>query len=291
MPESLTIDAETLNLWTQKALEYLTVHGLRVLFALVIFIVGRWVAKMASKGIRNVMTRHKIDPALITFASSLAYFALLAFVVVATLEQVGVKATSFVAIIGAAGLAVGLALQGSLSNFASGVLIIVFRPFKIGDYVEAGGTAGVVKEITILTTVMATPDNKKIIVPNSAVMSGTITNYSANDTRRLDLTFGVSYTDDLPKVKQILEEMVAADERCLKDPAPTVGVLALADSSINFAVRPWVKTTDYWAVFFDMQMKVKLRFDAEGITIPFPQRDVHLYPVSESPDAAAKGAA
>jgi len=291
MLESLNIDSATLSTWTQKALEYATVHGLSVLYALLIFIVGRWVAGMISKGIRNFMTRHKIDPALIGFASSLAYFAMLAFVIVATLEQLGVKATSFVAIIGAAGLAVGLALQGSLSNFAAGVLIILFRPFKIGDYVEAAGTAGVVKEITILTTVLATPDNKKIIVPNSAVMSGTITNYSANDTRRLDMVFGVSYGDDLPKVKRILEEMIAADERCLKDPAPTVGVLALADSSINFAVRPWVKTSDYWAVFFDMQMRVKQRFDAEGITIPFPQRDVHLYPVPGSTDAPARGAA
>ena len=289
MSETFALDSETLQAWTQKGLEYIAVHGLSLFYALIIFVVGRWAAGMVAKGIRKVMTRYKVDPALISFASSLAYFGLLAFVVVATLEQIGVKATPFVAIIGAAGLAVGLALQGSLSNFASGVLIILFRPFKIGDYIEAAGTAGVVKEITILTTVMATPDNKKIIVPNSAVMSGTITNYSANDTRRLDLVFGVSYSDDLPKVKRILEEMLAADERCLKDPAPTVGVLALADSSINFAVRPWVKTSDYWGVYFDMNMRVKQRFDAEGISIPFPQRDVHLYPVPA--DTPAKGAA
>lgn len=271
--------SETLNVWTAKAVEYLAIHGLSVLYALVIFVVGRWVAGLVSRGIRSVMTRHKIDPALISFAASLAYFALLAFVVVATLEQLGVKATSFVAIIGAAGLAVGLALQGSLSNFAAGVLIILFRPFKIGDYIEAASTAGVVKEITILTTVLATPDNKKIIVPNSAVMAGTITNFSANDTRRLDLVFGVSYSSDLARVKQVLEEIIAAEPRCLKDPEPTVGVLALADSSINFAVRPWVKTSDYWPTYFDLQMRVKNRFDEEGISIPFPQRDVHLYPV------------
>jgi small conductance mechanosensitive channel len=283
------MDTETLRMWAQKSIEYLAVHGLSVLYALVIFLVGRWVAGALSRGLRSFMTRHKVDAVLISFASSLVYFGLLAFVVIASLERLGVKATSFVAVIGAAGLAVGLALQGSLSNFASGVLIIVFRPFKIGDYIEAAGTAGVVKEITILTTMMATPDNKRIIVPNSAVMSGTITNYSANDTRRLDMVFGVSYSDDLPKVKRILEEMIAADERCLKDPAPVVAVLALADSSINFAMRPWVKTVDYWNVFFDMQMKVKLRFDAEGISIPFPQRDVHLFPAGG--DTPVKGVA
>lgn len=282
------MDSETLQLWTAKAIEYAALHGLSVLYALIIFVVGRWAAGLISGAIRKVMSRHKIDPALISFASSLAYFGLLAFVVVATLEQIGVKATSFVAIIGAAGLAVGLALQGSLSNFASGVLIILFRPFRIGDYVEAAGTAGVVKEITILTTVLATPDNKKIIVPNSAVMSGTITNFSANDTRRLDLVFGVGYSSDLPHVKKVLEEIIATEPRCLKDPAPTVGVLALADSSINFAVRPWVKTSDYWPTYFDLQMRVKQRFDEEGISIPFPQRDVHLYPV---PADKAQGAA
>ncbi|MBE2212522.1 MAG: mechanosensitive ion channel [Opitutaceae bacterium] len=278
------------NYWTNRGIEFVTDYGLRIAFAIAIFVIGRWVAGLIQRTIRGLMERNKIDPVLTTFASSMAYFGLLAMVALASLNKLGIETTSFVALIGAAGLAVGLAVQGSLSNFAAGVLIIIFRPFRLGDYIEGGGTAGVVKEITILTTVLATPDNKKIIVPNSAIMSGNITNYSANDTRRLDLTFGVSYGDDLSKVKRILEEMVAADPRCLKDPAPTVGVLALADSSINFAVRPWVKTSDYWGVHFDMQMKVKQRFDAEGITIPFPQRDVHLYPVPTTGEAA-KGAA
>ena len=278
------------NYWTNRGIEFVTDYGLRIAFAIAIFVIGRWVAGLIQRTIRGLMERNKIDPVLTTFASSMAYFGLLAMVALASLNKLGIETTSFVALIGAAGLAVGLAVQGSLSNFAAGVLIIIFRPFRLGDYIEGGGTAGVVKEITILTTVLATPDNKKIIVPNSAIMSGNITNYSANDTRRLDLTFGVSYGDDLSKVKRILEEMVAADPRCLKDPAPTVGVLALADSSINFAVRPWVKTSDYWGVFFDMQMKVKQRFDAEGVTIPFPQRDVHLYPVPASGEVA-KGAA
>jgi small conductance mechanosensitive channel len=277
------------NHWSTRAIDFLADYGVRIAFALAIFVVGRWVAGLISRTVRRLMERNKIDPVLTTFTTSMAYFGLLAMVVLASLEKLGVQTTSFIALIGAAGLAVGLAVQGSLSNFAAGVLIIIFRPFKLGDYIEGGGTAGVVKEITILTTVLATPDNKKIIVPNSAVMGGTITNYSANDTRRLDLVFGVSYSDDLPKVKRVLEEMVAADPRCLKDPAPTIGVLALADSSINFAVRPWVKNSDYWNVLFDMQMRVKQRFDAEGISIPFPQRDVHLYPVPT--DTPARGAA
>lgn len=276
------------NHWTTRAIEFLTDYGARIFFALVIFIIGRWVAGLIQRTICGLMQRNRIDPVLTTFASSMAYFGMLAMVALAALNKLGIETTSFVALIGAAGLAVGLAVQGSLSNFAAGVLIIIFRPFKLGDYIEGGGTAGVVKEITILTTVLATPDNKKIIVPNSAVMGGNITNYSAHDTRRLDLVFGVSYHDDLPKVKRVLEEIIAADARCLKGPAPMVGVLALADSSVNFAVRPWVKTSDYWDVHVDLHMRVKQRFDAEGISIPFPQRDVHLYPV---PADAAKGAA
>lgn len=267
-----------------QVVEAVSVYGLKVLYALVIFLIGRWVARMLTGSLRRVMEKRNVDPALRGFATSLLYAALLAFVVLAAMNQVGIQTTSFVAVLGAAGLAVGLALQGSLSNFASGVLIIMFRPFRIGDYVEAGGTAGVVKDITILTTVLHTPDNKKIIVPNSGVMGGNIINYSANDTRRLDLVFGVSYGDDLNKVLAVLKEIVEGDARCLQEPAPTIAVLAHADSSVNIAVRPWVKTSDYWGVFFDMQKNVKLRFDAEGISIPFPQRDVHLIPTgAENP--------
>jgi len=259
-----------------QLIEGASVNGMKVLYALVIFLVGRWVARMLTGSVRRLMEKRNVDPALRGFATSLMYAALLAFVALAAMNQLGIQTTSFIAVLGAAGLAVGLALQGSLSNFAAGVLIIMFRPFRIGDYVEAGGTAGVVKDITILTTVMHTPDNKKIIVPNSGIMGGNITNFSANDTRRLDLVFGVSYGDDLNKVLTVLKDIVSADQRCLTDPAPTIAVLAHADSSVNIAVRPWVKTSEYWAVFFDMQKTVKLRFDAEGISIPFPQRDVHL---------------
>lgn len=268
--------------YQQLALDGVQQWGVKVLIALAIFLIGRWIARAITNAIRNLMQKRNVDPALTGFATSLLYSLFLVFVIIAAIGQLGIQTTSFIAVLGAAGLAVGLALQGSLSNFASGVLIIMFRPFKIGDYVEAGGTAGVVKDISILTTVMHTPDNKKIIVPNSAIMNGSITNYSANDTRRLDLVFGVSYSDNLNEVIRILTEMVESDSRCLKDPAPTIAVLAHGDSSVNIACRPWVATADYWAVFFDFQKNVKLRFDKEGISIPFPQRDVHLFPADNS---------
>jgi small conductance mechanosensitive channel len=255
-------------------------YSLRILAAVAILVIGRWLARMLTRTLQRLLERRNVDVALRSFATSLVFWLMIAFIIVAALSKLGIETTSFVALLGAAGLAVGLALQGSLSNFAAGVLIIMFRPFRIGDYVEAGGTAGVVKEITILTTIMFTPDNKKIIIPNSAIMAGTITNYSANETRRLDLVFGVGYSDDLDKVQKVLEEIVASDPRCLKDPAPTIGVLAHADSSIKFAVRPWVRTADYWDLHFDLHKKVKQRFDAEGISIPFPQSDVHLFPVN-----------
>jgi small conductance mechanosensitive channel len=207
----------------------------------------------------------------------MVYYALLIFVVIAALGQIGIQTASFVAIVGAAGLAIGLAMQGSLSNFAAGVLIIIFKPFKIGDFVEMAGTAGVVENIMIFTTEMKTGDNKKIIVPNSSVLGGVITNYSANDTRRVDLVMGIGYNDDIDKAKQVLEEIINADERILKDPAPLIAVSELADSSVNFAVRPWVKSADYWAVYFSLNETVKKRFDQEGISIPYPQQDIHLH--------------
>ncbi len=278
----MQLDIDALKLWfTQSAVDF----GLRLLAALAIFLIGRIVIRFVTRSLRRVMAARQVDPALCSFAASLIHAVLLVVVVLAALGQLGIQTTSFVAILGAAGLAVGLALQGSLSNFAAGVLIILFRPFKLGDFVEAGGTAGVVREISILTTILHTPDNKRIIVPNSGVMGGNITNFSANDTRRCDMVFGVGYGDDIRKVRRVLEELVAADPRCLKEPEPTVAVLALADSSVNFAVRPWVKTSDFWPVFFDMQREVKLRFDAEGITIPFPQRDVHLHATAGAPPA------
>lgn len=277
MEETSTVVIEQSQQWVDRIIEWLTIYGIKVIVALLIFVVGKWVAGMIRTGLRKGMIKSKVDAVLVGFLSSIAYYLLMIAVIIAAISQVGIQTTSFIAVLGAAGLAVGLALQGSLANFASGVLIILFRPFKVGDFVEAGGVSGVIDEIGILVTNMHTPDNKAVIVPNSQIMSAHIINYSANDTRRLDLVFGISYGDDFEKAKAILNELISNDERCLKDPAPTVRVLELADSSVNIACRPWVKTADYWAVFFDLQEAAKKRFDAEGITIPFPQRDVHLF--------------
>jgi small conductance mechanosensitive channel len=251
--------------------------GLQIIAAIAVFIIGRWLARRISNLIERGLTRANTDPTLVGFFRNIAYFGLLVLVIIAAVGQLGVQTTSFIAVLGAAGLAVGLALQGSLANFAAGVLMIIFRPFKAGDFIEAAGTAGVVEEIQLFTTKMRTPDNKTIIIPNAQVTSGTITNYSARDTRRLDLVFGVSYTDDLDKVKRVIKEVLAEEKRLLDDPEPVIGLLNLGDSSVDFAVRPWVNSSDYWPVFFDLQEAMKKRFDREGISIPFPQRDVHLY--------------
>jgi small conductance mechanosensitive channel len=263
-----------------KAQELITFYGLKVIAAIAIFVIGRYVAIAVRGVLRRTLRKSAVDETLVTFVVNVAYTLLLAFVVIAALGQLGVQTASFVAVVGAAGLAIGLALQGSLANFAAGVLMIIFKPFKAGDYIEAGGIAGTVEGLSIFTTELKTPDNKKVIVPNAKITSDNIVNYSAKDQRRIDIVAGVSYRDDLDKVRQVLKGILDEDERILKDPAPTIGVLALADSSINFAVRPWVKTGDYWAVYFDTHEKIKKRFDAEGISIPFPQRDVHLYKVA-----------
>ena len=250
-----------------------------IVVAAAILFGGIWVAKRIKNYIALMMERRNVDALLASFTSNIAYVLLVAFVIIAALGQLGIQTTSFVAIIGAAGLAIGLSLQGSLSNFASGVMIIAFRPFKVGDFIEAGGVAGVVEGIQIFSTQMRTGDNKAIIVPNANITGGNITNYSAKDTRRVDMVFGIGYDDDIKKTKDVLTELIDADERILKDPAPTVAVSELADSSVNFVVRPWVKTDDYWGVMFDFTEAVKLRFDKEGISIPYPQQDVHLHKV------------
>lgn len=255
--------------------------GKAILMALIIFVVGRWIAGAIKNKLRSTMEKRNVDPALISFGTSIIYYVLMIAVVLAAVQQVGFQTTSLVAVLGAAGLAVGLALQGSLSNFASGVLIIMFRPFKIGDFIDAGGQAGVVQEIGVLVTIMKTPDNKKIIQPNSAIMSGAIINVTANDTRRVDMTVGVSYTDDLDKVQNIITEILNADSRVLQDPAPQVVVAELADSSVNFNVRPWCATGDYWGIFFDFQKNIKQRLDQEGVSIPFPQQDVYMHQVAK----------
>ena len=250
--------------------------GIKVLAALAIFIIGRWVAKGIRRGVRRMMEKGGADPIIIGFVGSIVYIALLAFVVIAALGQLGIQTTSFIAILGAAGLAVGLALQGSLANFAAGFLMIIFRPFKVGDFVEAAGVAGVVKDMQIFTTTMKTGDNKTIIIPNAKISGDNIINYSAEENRRVDMTVGVAYDADLSKVRDVLNDIISKDERILSDPAPQVAVAELADSSVNFIVRVWTKTGDYWGVKFDATETIKNRFDEAGIGIPFPQRDIHI---------------
>ena len=251
--------------------------GINLITAIAIFYIGRIVVGLLTGGLRKVMQAQEIDKTLESFVCNLARMVLLTFVIIASVSALGIQTTSFIAVIGAAGLAIGLALQGSLSNFASGVLIVMFRPYKVGDWVEAAGVAGTIVEVQILTTVFRTGDNKSIIVPNGQVMNSVIINYSANDQRRVDMVVGVSYDDDLDKVRATLEDLIAADDRILDDPACTIAVAELADSSVNFVVRPWVKSGDYWGVKFDLTEAIKKRFDKEGIAFPFPQQDVHLY--------------
>lgn len=273
MDFSQLLDAEKL---IPRILDLLFLYGPKLLAAIAIFIFGRWLSKLVRNTVQRVLKKSKVDELLISFVGSLSYMAMLAIVIIAALNQLGIQTTSFVAIIGAAGLAIGLALQGALSNFAAGVLMIIFRPFQNGDYIEGGGVSGVVKHIQIFTTELLTPDNKLVIIPNSNMMSGNIINYSANNTRRLDLVIGVGYDDDLSKVKRVLEEIISENPRFLKDPLPTIAVSELADSSVNLVVRPWVKTEDYWDMYFQLTEDIKLRFDSEGICIPYPQRDIHM---------------
>ena len=261
--------------------EAMTTLVTNIVIAAAILFGGIWVAKQLKKYIVLLMERRNLDALLASFTANIAYVAMVAFVIIAALGQLGIQTTSFVAIIGAAGLAIGLSLQGSLANFASGVMIIAFRPFKVGDFIEAGGVAGVVEGIQIFSTQMRTGDNKEIIIPNSNITGGNITNYSARDTRRVDMVFGIGYDDDIKKAKDILLELVESDERILKDPEPLVAVSELADSSVNFVVRPWVESGDFWPVKFDYTEAVKLRFDKEGISIPYPQQDVHIHKVEE----------
>ena len=260
-----------------KIYQLLTVYGLKVLAALAIFFIGRWVAKGVRKLVERIMAKGNVDPTLVTFTSNMAYIGLLAFIVIAALGQLGIQTTSFIAILGAAGLAVGLALQGSLSNFAAGFLLIIFRPFKVGDLIEAAGVFGVVEAIQIFTTQLKTADNKTVIVPNAKLTEDNIVNWTVKGTRRVDMVFGIGYDDDIDKARSLMADIIAADGRILKTPEPQISVSELADSSVNFVVRPWVKVEDYWGVHFDLTEKVKKAFDANGVSIPFPQRDVHVY--------------
>ncbi len=267
---------DTAGTYLDKLVELLIAWGPKVVLAIVLLVVGIIIINRLVKVMRRLMTKRNVDPTLIPFLANLVSILLKAMLIISVVDIVGVKTTSFVAVLGALGLAVGLALQGSLGNFAGGVLIILFKPYKVGDYIQAQGEAGTVKTIQIFNTVLSTPDNVVITIPNGAMSSGSITNYSAQDTRRLDLVYGISYSDDLEKAKDILKEMAGADTRLLKDPEPFVAVKELADSSVNLLVRIWCKKEDYWDIHFDWQNNVKLRFDKEGLTFPFPQREVTM---------------
>jgi small conductance mechanosensitive channel len=257
-----------------------SVYLLDILMAVVIFVVGKWLANFGADLLQKNMNARSVDPMVAQFTRNIVYYLAIAFVVIAALSQLGVQTASIIAVVGAAGLAVALALQSSLSNFASGVLMIIFRPCKVGDFIEASGTAGKVTEVGIFATTLLTGDNKTITIGNSALMSGNIVNYSTQPERRVDLLVGVSYNANLDQVKEELKTLVAADERVLETPATTIAVSELADSSVNLVVRPWVKTADYWGVYFDLTENIKKRFDEVGIEIPYPQMDVHSHAVA-----------
>jgi small conductance mechanosensitive channel len=251
-------------------------YGLQVLGALATVIIGIWLAKILSKSLGKVLNKKSVDQTLVKFVVSLVKIALITFVIISAASQVGIQTASFVAVIGAAGLAIGFALQGSLSNLAAGVMLIIFKPIKVGDYIEGGGSAGSVESVGIFITTLITPDNKVVYIPNSTLTGGNIINYSAKDRRRVDMVFGIGYSDDIDKAKNVIQSVLNSDSRILKDPAPQIVVSELGDSSVNFNVRPWVNTPDYWGVFFETTEQIKKKFDEQNISIPFPQRDVHM---------------
>lgn len=266
--------------WFDSIIKWITTEGLSfgvsLLGALLFLGLGFWVSKLIVKALRKMMVRKNSDPGLISFVTSLANIALKIMIIISVMSMVGIQMTSFIAVLGAAGVAVGMALQGTLSNFASGVMIMVFKPYRVDDYVEAQGVAGFVKEIQIFNTIITTFDNKTIIVPNGVLATNTLTNYSKQPTRRVDWTVGISYGTDFEVAKSSIMRILDADERVLKEPAPFVSITALADSSVNIVVRAWVNSPDYWNVFFDFNNKVYETFNKEGIAFPFPQMDVHL---------------
>ncbi len=254
-----------------------------IVYAIIILAIGFWGAKFITSLIRGIMERRDVDPSLTSFVGNLVNALVVTFAVIAALNQLGIQTTSLVAIVGAAGLAVGLALKDSLGNFAAGIMILLFKQFKTGDLIEAAGVIGVVETLNIFSTQLKTQDNKAIFIPNGKLIGDNIINYSTKPNRRVDLVIGVSYDSDLSHVKAVLEEILENHSLVLKDPAPTIGVLALADNSVNFAVRPWVETDDYWGVYFDLHEEIKTRFDQEKIRIPYPQRDVHLHQFDAAP--------
>ncbi len=270
---------ENLDTYFYSALAYLMDYAPKVLMAIVVLIVGLWLIRILTRTIVTVMKKREIDPSLHSFLSSFLGVTLKVLLFISVVSMLGVQMTSFIAILGAAGLAVGLALSGTMQNFAGGVMILIFKPFKVGDFIEAQSYMGSVKEIQIFSTILTTPDNKIIILPNGPLSTSSLVNFSAQKTRRLDFEFGISYTDNIDTAKSILKRIVDADERILKDPLPLIAVNALADSSVNILVRFWANSEEYWNIYFEMFEKVKKAFDQEGISIPFPQSDVYLHKV------------
>jgi len=260
---------------SELIISYIAMYGFNIIGSLVIFFVGKWLAKVITSLFVRAMKKSNLDETLRKFLDDIVYGVLIVVVVLAALNNLGINTTSFVAILGAAGLAVGLAFKDTFSNIGAGVLLIVFRPFTVGNFIQAAGESGVVEEINLFSVMMKTGDNKQIIIPNSSIIGGNITNFSAKETRRVDFVFAIGYDDDLKLAKTTLEEIINEDERVLKDPAAFVAVNELADSSVNFVVRAWVKSSDYWGVYFDTLEKVKLTFDAKNISIPYPQMDIH----------------
>ncbi|MCD4781780.1 MAG: mechanosensitive ion channel [Candidatus Omnitrophica bacterium] len=260
-----------------KIYEYLVTYGFNLLAAVLIFIVGRWVASLVTTIIEGVMKKAGVEQTLVSFMHHIVFFGMMVFVIIASLNKLGVQTASIIAVLGAAGLAVGLALQGSLANFAAGVMLIIFKPFKVGDFVKTGGAEGIVLEIQIFNTALKTLDNSRVIIPNSKITEDKIINYSILKKRRVDLVFGISYDDDIATAKAALQDVVKKDKRILANPQPTIAVAELGDSSVNLVCRPWVKPADYWDVYFDVTEKGKIELEKKGCTIPFPQRDVHMY--------------
>ncbi|MFW6043615.1 MAG: mechanosensitive ion channel family protein [Marinilabiliaceae bacterium] len=260
-----------------QIMELIVYYGGKLLLAIVTLIVGLWIIGKLMKGMKRMFQARDIDEGLQSFLISLSGIALKVMLVISVVSMLGVRMTSFIAVLGAAGLAMGLALSGALQNFAGGVMILIFKPFKVGDYITAQGHSGTVEEIQIIHTILSTPDKKTIILPNGPVSTGALTNFSSEPQRRVDFTFGIGYNDDIDKARQVIREVIDKDERIFKDPEPFIAVMELGESSVNLVVRVWANAADYWGIFFDMQETVKKEFDNQGIHIPFPQRDVHLY--------------
>jgi len=268
---------ENFDTYTSKAVELIMAYAPKVVLAVITLVVGLWLIGLITKVTRKSMEKTKVDKTLIPFITNLLSWGLKALLLISVASMVGIATTSFVAVLGAAGLAVGLALQGSLANFAGGVLILIFKPYNVGDLVEAQGHLGVVKEVQIFNTILLTPDNKKVIIPNGAVSNGSIVNYSAEGLLRVDLVIGIAYESDIPKAKEVLSKVMSDHQLVFEEPQSTVAVSELADSSVNLVVRPWCKASDYWQVYFDITEQAKVNLEDNGITIPFPQRDVHLF--------------